>query len=216
MNNDRLEKIIQSWESARTLDDLNLTPTDGMVSEAKRGLAWRDEFNRGGTAVGIARARDIANRKRLSPDTVMRMHSFFSRHEVDKKGKGFSSGEGYPSNGRIAWALWGGDAGQSWARKMSSQIKTIRENSGLEYLEEEYLEELEEGDIVEFTLSGTQTLGSIEYVMTEGYFGTPGSQFYTPASTEDPVLLLRIWTDGRETELLTGRRASEVTKMDDD
>jgi hypothetical protein len=100
-----------------------------MVAEAKKGLAWRDEYNRGGTSIGIARGRDIANRKRLSPDTVMRMHSFFSRHEVDKKGQGFSSGEGFPSNGRIAWALWGGDPGQAWARKLSGQIQEIRKGS---------------------------------------------------------------------------------------
>lgn len=132
MDQYRLEKLIASWEIARTLDDLNLTPTSGMIAEAKRGLAWRDEFNRGGTAVGIARARDIANKKRLSPSTVMRMHSFFSRHEVDKKGKGFSGGDGFPSNGRIAWALWGGDPGQSWARKMSAQIENIRDGAGLD------------------------------------------------------------------------------------
>lgn len=91
-------------------------PTAGMVAEAKRGLEWRREFGRGGTPVGIARARDIANGSNLPLETVKRMHSFFSRHEVDKKGKGFGQGEdGYPSNGRIAWALWGGDAGQRWA-----------------------------------------------------------------------------------------------------
>lgn len=84
-------------------------PTDSMASNARRGLALRDEFNRGGTAVGIARARDIANKKNLSESTVLRMHSFFSRHEVDKKGKGWKQGEeGYPSNGLIAWLLWGG------------------------------------------------------------------------------------------------------------
>jgi lambda family phage portal protein len=91
-------------------------PTAGMIEEAKRGLEWRREHNRGGTAVGVARARDISNGDNLSDDTVKRMHSYFSRHEVDKKGKGFSPGEdGFPSAGRIAWALWGGDAGQTWA-----------------------------------------------------------------------------------------------------
>ena len=29
--------------------DLNTTPTDGMVSEAVRGLDWREEYGRGGT-----------------------------------------------------------------------------------------------------------------------------------------------------------------------
>ena len=53
--------------------EIDLTPTDGMVTEAERGLEWRREFGRGGTAVGIARARDISNKKELSPSTVKRM-----------------------------------------------------------------------------------------------------------------------------------------------
>jgi len=95
-----------------------------MAEEARRGLEWREKFNRGGTAVGVARARDISNKKSLSPDTVRRMVSYFARHEVDKKGTGFAPGEdGYPSAGRIAWALWGGDAGQSWARAKAAQMQ---------------------------------------------------------------------------------------------
>ena len=91
-------------------------PNEAMADEAQRGLDWRREFGRGGTEVGIARARDISNRVNLSMDTVRRMASYFARHEVDKEAEGFRPGEdGYPSNGRIAWALWGGDAGQSWA-----------------------------------------------------------------------------------------------------
>ena len=115
-------------EIEAALSDVDLKPSAGMIEEAKRGLAWRDEHNRGGTAVGVARARDIANGKNLSPETVSRMVSFFSRHEVDKKGTGFSPGEdGFPSNGRIAWALWGGDAGQSWARSKYEQLQNARE-----------------------------------------------------------------------------------------
>jgi hypothetical protein len=44
------------------------------------------------------------------------MFSFFSRHEVDKKGKGFYDGPEFPSNGRIMWEAWGGDAGFAWSR----------------------------------------------------------------------------------------------------
>lgn len=98
-------------------------PTKGMVDEAERGLEWRREHGRGGTEVGIARARDISNGKELSEDTVKRMYSFFSRHEVDKEAEGFRPGEdGYPSNGRIAWALWGGDAGFSWSREIAERL----------------------------------------------------------------------------------------------
>ncbi len=111
------------------LKDINTTPTSGMKSEAKKGLEWRKEFGRGGTSVGVARARDIINGS-LTISTIKRMFSFFSRHEVDKKAEGFRPGEeGYPSAGRIAWALWGGDAGFSWSRKKSAQIKKEEEKN---------------------------------------------------------------------------------------
>lgn len=101
----------------------NFRPTNEMATEARRGLAWREEYGRGGTEVGVARARDISNRKNLSEETINRMVSYFARHEVDKQGKGWSSGdEGYPSAGRIAWALWGGDPGRTWAKKKAKQI----------------------------------------------------------------------------------------------
>lgn len=105
-------------------------PTAGMKEDAQRALEWRSEFGRGGTEVGIARARDIVNDKNLSEDTVKRMFSFFSRHEVDKQAEGFRPGEkGYPSNGRIAWGLWGGDAGFSWSREIVERIKKEEERA---------------------------------------------------------------------------------------
>lgn len=109
-------------------EEIDLTPTDSMAAEAKRGLAWRDEFNRGGTEVGVARARDLANKRELSPETLRRMISYFARHEVDKEAEGFRQGEeGYPSAGRIAWALWGGDVGQTWANAKGRQMDRIDE-----------------------------------------------------------------------------------------
>lgn len=93
-------------------------PTNAMKAEARRGLDWRKEFGRGGTEIGVARARDIVNGKDLPRATIARMVSYFARHEVDKQGKGWTPGEeGYPSAGRIAWALWGGDPGKTWAEK---------------------------------------------------------------------------------------------------
>jgi hypothetical protein len=56
------------------------------------------------------------------------MHSFFSRHEVDKRAEGFRQGEdGYPSAGKIAWLLWGGDAGQRWARRTVARLDKERD-----------------------------------------------------------------------------------------
>lgn len=105
--------------SQRALAERDTTPPKGAQTEAEKGLAWRREYNRGGTEVGVARARDLSNGKSLSEDTIRRMLAYFTRHEGDKKGTGWSPGEdGFPSAGRIAWALWGGDAGYAWARKM--------------------------------------------------------------------------------------------------
>lgn len=94
-------------------------PTNEMAIEAELGLKWREQYNRGGTEVGIARARDISNKRNLSLDTVKRMNSYFARHEVDKKATGWNDGEeGFPTAGRIAWQLWGGDAGRDWAARI--------------------------------------------------------------------------------------------------
>jgi HK97 family phage prohead protease len=105
--------------SARAIDPDGYEPTAEMRAEAEQGLEWRREFGRGGTEVGIARARDISNGRRLPYETVVRMSSYFARHEVDKEAQGFRPGEdGYPSNGRIAWALWSGDSGMAWASRI--------------------------------------------------------------------------------------------------
>ena len=115
-------------EDEKALADIDTKPTDSMATEAERGLNWRREHNRGGTAVGVARANQLVNKENLSISTVKRMFSFFSRHEVDKQGQGFDQGEdGYPSAGRIAWALWGGDAGFAWSRRKVEQIKREEE-----------------------------------------------------------------------------------------
>jgi hypothetical protein len=118
-----LEEVEKVEAAPAKYEDLDFTPPEGAREEAKRGLEWRREFNRGGTAVGVARARDIGRGAQLSPSTVRRMASYFARHEVDKKGKGWKQGdEGFPSAGRIAWALWGGDPGKTWANAMVERM----------------------------------------------------------------------------------------------
>ena len=109
-------------KEGRAIDPDGYLPTEEMKAEAERGLEWRREFGRGGTEVGVARARDISNGRRLPYATVVRISSYLARHEVDKEGQGFSVGEdGYPSAGRIAWALWGGDAAKVWASRIITE-----------------------------------------------------------------------------------------------
>jgi hypothetical protein len=104
--------------------DMKFVPNDGMVEAARRALAWKEEGRDGGTRVGLARANQIVNGEKLSEDTILRMYSFFSRHEVDKEAEGFSAGEyGFPSAGRVAWDLWGGDAGYAWSTRLRNKIQ---------------------------------------------------------------------------------------------
>jgi HK97 family phage portal protein len=112
-------------QEEKALSDINTVPTSEMAEEAKRGLELRKKFKRGGTAVGVARANQLIAKERLSISTVKRMYSFFSRHEVDKRAEGFRQGEeGYPSAGKVAWLLWGGDSGFAWSKRKRQQIMT--------------------------------------------------------------------------------------------
>ena len=127
----------KSWSEAdryKAVEDVDTQPTSEMADLANRGLELREEHGRGGTAVGVARARDIGNRANLSPETVRRMHAYFSRHRVDLDAEGAQPGEdGYPSAGAIAWMLWGGDpsnpdgAGAGWAARKVEELDAASE-----------------------------------------------------------------------------------------
>lgn len=103
---------------------INFTPPADAAHEAAHGLELRRKFGRGGTMVGVARARDLKNRRQLSPSTLKRMYSFFSRHAVDKQGRNFYNKE-KPSNGLIAWLLWGGDSGYDWCSRVKKQMEQV-------------------------------------------------------------------------------------------
>jgi hypothetical protein len=88
----------------------------GVQAEAKKALKWRKEHERGGTPVGLGTARRLAEGGQIGIEKIRHIAKYFPRHEVDKKGKGWKPGqENFPSNGRIAWALWGGEAAKRWA-----------------------------------------------------------------------------------------------------
>jgi hypothetical protein len=116
-------------------------PTAGMKSAAKRAIRWKEQGKAtgAGTAVGWTRAGQLARGETLSLSTVKRMYSFFSRHEVDKKGKDFNNTSN-PSNGRIMWDAWGGDAGFSWSRKIVEREKNMKKS----YVQEELIEEIKD------------------------------------------------------------------------
>jgi hypothetical protein len=87
---------------------MNPKPPSVVQQIARKALEDRAKHHRGGTEVGVARARDLSNGKGMSPSTLKRMKSFFARHSVDPK-------QDRSSAASIAWRLWGGNAGLRWA-----------------------------------------------------------------------------------------------------
>lgn len=113
-------------------------PTSGMQSAARRAIKLKEQGKAkgAGTAVGWTRAGQLARGETLSLSTVKRMYSFFSRHEVDKKGKDWDNSEN-PSNGKIMWLAWGGDAGFAWSRKIVEREKNMKKSLEMQEIVEE-------------------------------------------------------------------------------
>jgi hypothetical protein len=102
-------------------EEIDFVCPQAVADNAEKGLRLRAEFGRGGTEIGVARARDLKNRRALSPSTIKRMVSFFARHEIDKRARNFGKEEN-PSAGYVAWLLWGGDEGRAWALDLKARI----------------------------------------------------------------------------------------------
>ena len=197
--------------------DINLKPTDGMRSEAEKYRAWKKKGEGGGTDDAATRASQILSGNELSPDTVITMNAWFARHESDKSGKGFRPGEeGYPSNGRVAWAAWGGDAGQTWARSKSNSIKKARERTMTEETKTEHRAEpdgLKVGDFVRWNSSGGTARGKIDRVVRDGSIDVPDSSFTITGTAEDPAALITLYRNGEATDRKVGHKFSTLTKI---
>lgn len=126
------EKADDLWEDDDTVvyetDSLakadGYSPPAGVRAAARKAIKFKEQGKAkgAGTSVGWTRAGQLARGESLSLSTVKRMYSYFSRHEVDKKGKDWGS-QSNPSNGYIMWLAWGGDAGFAWSRRIVNAEK---------------------------------------------------------------------------------------------
>ena len=114
----------------------DLTPNAGMAAAAQQGLDWRAEGLGGDGLVEatITDARKMANREALSESKVRRMPAWFARHAVDLEApQNDPDNKDYPGAGRVAWQLWGGDAGRSWAdvkvRQLDEETRALHEGA---------------------------------------------------------------------------------------
>ena len=195
--------------------EINLTPTSGMKTEAKRYKEWKKDGEAGGTDDAARRATQILSGSEMSADVVITMNAWFARHESDKSGKGFRpSEEGYPSKGRVAWAAWGGDAGQTWARSKSNSIKKARERTMSTENERAEPDALSVGDFVSWSSSGGRAAGRITKITRDGSINVPNSSFTINGTEDDPAALIKIYRDNEETDdTYAGHKFSTLTKI---
>jgi hypothetical protein len=128
-------------------------PTESMKNNARRGLALREKYSRGGldasqaksegVGSGVARARDIINGN-LSLQTVKRMYAFFERHEKNYDPKKRMP-DGGPTAGTVAWLLWGGSSARAWARSILKKEGIVKS-----YTQEITESELETEDFISY------------------------------------------------------------------
>jgi hypothetical protein len=189
------------------------TPTSGMKAAARRALRWKEEGKAtgAGTPVGWGRARDIVAGRSMSLSVVRRMFSFFSRHEVDKKGKDFYNTSN-PSNGRIMWDAWGGDAGFSWSRGIVNRMKdkALFADFGKDWTTSESLTDIFKaigvGSMVSWNSSGGRATGKIRRIIRSGTYNVPNSDFTLNASENDPVAVITLYRDGKPTDVTVGHK----------
>jgi len=187
------------------------SPTSGMKSAAARAIRWKEEGKAtgAGTPVGWGRARDIVAGRSMSLSVVKRMYSFFSRHEVDKRGKDFNNTSN-PSNGRIMWDAWGGDAGFSWSRGIVNREtdKALFADFGRDYSDQgqPISKALSVGSMVSWNSSGGTATGKIVRIIRNGKYNVPNSDFTVTGTPEAPAAVIRVYRDGKPTDTLVGHK----------
>lgn len=191
------------------------TPTSGMKSAAARAIRWKEDGKAtgAGTPVGWGRARDIVAGRSMSLSVVKRMYSFFSRHEVDKKGKDFYNTSN-PSNGRIMWDAWGGDAGFSWSRGIVNRMndKALFADFGKDYTKADRMvvKAMGVGSMVSWNSSGGRATGKITRIIRNGTFNVPGSDFTITGTPDNPAVAIRVYQDGKPTDTIVGHRMNTL------
>jgi hypothetical protein len=93
---------------------------------AKSALDWVDKNGWGscGTPVGKQRANQLSKGEPISVDTIKRMYSYVSRHEIDlETSKSFGDGCGF-----LMMQSWGGLGAGRWAKSKLKELGILEEN----------------------------------------------------------------------------------------
>jgi ATP-dependent protease ClpP protease subunit len=118
---------------------IDFSPPEGVRAECARGLQWYKEGHGGDGLVSatVEWARKLAAGQNITPEKVRKMKAWLARHAVDLEADGAKPGEdGYPSPGRVAWALWGGDPAVGWSNKLVRALDAEESNAQASFSEE--------------------------------------------------------------------------------
>jgi hypothetical protein len=191
------------------------SPTGGMKAAARRALKWKEEGKAtgAGTPVGWGRATDIVAGRSMSLSVVRRMFSFFSRHEVDKKGKDFNN-TANPSNGRIMWDAWGGDAGFSWSRGIVERMrdKALFADFGKDFTKSKrvMIKAISVGSMVSWNSSGGRASGKITRIIRNGTYNVPGTDVSVNGTPDNPAAVIRLYRNGKPTDTVVAHRMNTL------
>ena len=194
------------------------SPTGGMKAAARRALKWKEEGKAtgAGTPVGWGRATDIVAGRSMSLSVVRRMFSFFSRHEVDKKGKDFNN-TANPSNGRIMWDAWGGDAGFSWSRGIVERMrdKALFADFGKDFTKSKrvMIKAIGVGSMVSWNSSGGRASGKITRIIRNGTYNVPGTEVSVNGTPDNPAAVIRLYRDGKPTDTVVAHRMNTLRSL---
>jgi uncharacterized protein YqiB (DUF1249 family) len=190
------------------------SPNDGMKAAARRALKWKADGKAtgAGTPVGWGRATDIVAGRAMSLSTVRRMFSFFSRHEAASKGGKDFNNTSNPSNGRIMWDAWGGNAGFAWSRAIVNRMKdkALFNDFGKDFTRATGLNEIFKsigvGSMVSWNSSGGRAEGKITRIIRDGRYNVPGTEVTVTGTPEDPAAVIRLYRDGKPTDVTVAHK----------
>ena len=207
--------------------EIDLMPNEGMRAEAQRYRDWKSDGEGGDRRCSHPSQSDFEWQRAFNPDTVVRDVCLVRETPCGQTGQGFGPGEeGYPSNGRVAWAAWGGDAGKSWSDARSKRIKKAREGRQLISNNEEELltsmereqeraapDALKRGDFVSWNSSGGRAEGRIDRIERDGTIDVPDSSFTITGTADDPAALITLYRDREATDRKVGHKFNTLTKI---
>ena len=190
------------------------SPNDGMKAAARRALKWKADGKAtgAGTPVGWGRATDIVAGRAMSLSTVRRMFSFFSRHEAASKGGKDFNNTSNPSNGRIMWDAWGGNAGFAWSRAIVNRMKdkAMFSDFGKDYTRSTGMADIFKsvgvGSMVSWNSSGGRAEGKITRIIRDGRYNVPGTEVTVTGTPEDPAAVIRLYRDGKPTDTIVAHK----------